>query len=501
MKPEELRLLAEKSIEKGLVALLERQVQPGRFTLWPYEQGGYAFLTPYALDYLLSAGEAGYRVPEELLRAARQETLALLQGSARSQDGLRLMAYAAWVYVRSGQRFTGLPRLIKNLDAGLKDWRKEPAAALLAACYRMMRQDAEAEEIIRTVRAIDESGKSRRYGGWFYSRLWENSLLLSAISRHFPERLDSLEGRKALVQVINEVSGGGYSTAGAAQAIRAIADYAAANLGGKPELSIRALASDKSVLPLEAAGEMVRRIAAGHEAAFFNFAGAEGLYWQINADGFDRRPEPPQARKLSARARYIPADGKKLEELSQGDEVFVLITAGASEPSDNVAMTSLIPGGFEMVISKGGRLMGGGAEAAPERRSAPDYAEDDADEDGGDEDEGDYAEESEVEEEVAGWDAESPAARPNAAYMREAREMLSSSGLEGMSGEVMPVVYVERREDRMVIYASLDSRDKVFVYRIKAVNKGLFTLPGLFAEALYDPDARAVSAAGKIEVK
>jgi uncharacterized protein YfaS (alpha-2-macroglobulin family) len=70
-----------------------------------------------------------------------------------------------------------------------------------------------------------------------------------------------------------------------------------------------------------------------------------------------------------------------------------------------------------------------------------------------------------------------------------------------MNGEVMPVAYVERREDRMLIYASLDSRDKVFVYRIKAVNKGLFTLPGLFAEALYDPDARAVSAAGKIEVK
>ena len=40
-----------------------------------------------------------------------------------------------------------------------------------------------------------------------------------------------------------------------------------------------------------------------------------------------------------------------------------------------------------------------------------------------------------------------------------------------------------------------------FIYRIKAVNKGTFSLPATFAEALYDPDARARTEVGTVEVK
>jgi uncharacterized protein YfaS (alpha-2-macroglobulin family) len=65
----------------------------------------------------------------------------------------------------------------------------------------------------------------------------------------------------------------------------------------------------------------------------------------------------------------------------------------------------------------------------------------------------------------------------------------------------LALVHVERREDRMVAYATLDSQDRVFIYRIKAINKGRFTLPGVFAEALYDPDARAGTEAGVVEIK
>ncbi|MDR2051216.1 MAG: hypothetical protein LBQ63_05540 [Deltaproteobacteria bacterium] len=488
MNAAQLRERSEKAVEKGLIALQERQVYPGRFSLWPYGGRATPFLTTYGLDYLLSAREAGYRVDEELFRNARQENLALLQSLPRGPDALRAVSYAAWVHVRSGQSFTGLPQLVKHLDAGFRDWRKEPAAALLAACYQMMQQTGEADNLIREVKADD--GK-KNYQGWFYSRLWDNSLLLSVLARHFPERLENLEGRKALVQVINDVSGNAYSTPGAVQAVRALADYAGAHLESKPGLELSARDAAGKALPIPAEGELVKRLSLGGEAAEFRFAGAEGLYWQISADGFDLKPQPVQPRKIIVKASYLPAGGKKLSELAQGDEVYVLLTASAAERIDNVAITSLIPGGFEMVIAKGGRIVGGG-DSGEGRGGAGDAGEYSWDEDE------EYSEEEEYAEEESSWDLESVEAVPNPARIQETRAMLAEAGL---SGSPLALVHVERREDRMVAYASLDSQDRVFIYKIKAINKGRFTLPGVFAEALYDPDARAGTGAGVVEIK
>ncbi|MCL1890321.1 MAG: hypothetical protein FWF99_07480, partial [Desulfovibrionaceae bacterium] len=463
------------------------QVYPGRFSLWPYDSYCYPFLTVYSLDYLLSAREAGYRIPEELFRDTQNATRALLQSAPQSLEGLRTISYAAWVYVRSGQRFTGLPQLIRDLDNNLnKKWRSEPSAALLAACFKMMQQDKEADELLKNVRALD--GKSYT-NSWFYCRLWENSLFLTALARHFPEQLTSYEGNKALVQIINDVGSGDYSSPCAAQAVRAIADYAASNLGRKENLLLQALDAQGKILPGEGAGEALKRLSLGHEAASFRFSGAEDLYWQISADGFDLNPAPPKAAKISLATRYIPAGGKKLEDLGQGDEVYVLISAAATAATDNVAITSLLPGGFEMVISKAGQIVGGGASG---RARSPDREDDDDDGEYNDEDYEDH------DDRDSSWNLDETASYPNQTHMREAMAMLEEAGIQG---QPMNLVHVERREDRMVAYASLGKDERLFIYRIKAINKGKFTLPSAFAEALYDPEARANTGPGSLEVR
>lgn len=494
MSPAQLRARSEKAVNRGIVALLEREgAVPGRFVLWPYQSYAYPYLSVYALDYLLSARESGFHTPEELLRNAGLGVFNILQGLPDSPDSLRLFSYAAWVYVRSGQRLSSLPQVVKHLDASFKGWRAEPAAALLAACYRMMRQDKEAEELIQGVKALD-SKQAYRSGSWFYSRLWDNSLLLSSLAGSFPERLSGPEAQKALVHIINDISGNSYSTSSAAQAVRAIADYAAARVESMPGLSLTARDASGRELPAQAAGELIKRLSLGSEAAEFRFAGAEGLYWQISADGFDLKPREAQARKLIAKVAYIPVGGKKLEEVSQGDELWVLLTASAAEPLDNVAITSLLPGGFEMVISRYGRLSGGG-NATPRGEDADDY-------EGAPESEGPEGyDEEEVEEDTGAekdWLMGETRPEFNSARMEETRAMLAEAGLRGSP---MRLVHVERREDRVIAYASLDQNESVFIYRVKAINKGRFTLPGIYAEALYDPDARAVTSPGALEVK
>jgi hypothetical protein len=61
--------------------------------------------------------------------------------------------------------------------------------------------------------------------------------------------------------------------------------------------------------------------------------------------------------------------------------------------------------------------------------------------------------------------------------------------------------WTDRREDRMIVFATLTPQVQRFTYQIRAVNRGSFTLPPVTVEAMYSPTLRAGSAAGKIEVQ
>ena len=60
--------------------------------------------------------------------------------------------------------------------------------------------------------------------------------------------------------------------------------------------------------------------------------------------------------------------------------------------------------------------------------------------------------------------------------------------------------YSDVREDRVVFFTSLAPTVKEIVYRIKATNQGEFTIPGVFAQSMYDPAILGRGAAGKMTV-
>ncbi len=62
--------------------------------------------------------------------------------------------------------------------------------------------------------------------------------------------------------------------------------------------------------------------------------------------------------------------------------------------------------------------------------------------------------------------------------------------------------YVDRREDRLVLYADISPDIREYVYRAKAIAKGKFVVPPPYAESLYQRDIFAQGgAAGSLEVK
>ncbi len=490
--PQQAREDAVKAVNKAVLALKERQPQSGRFSLWPRDNYTYFFLTAYAFDFLLSAREAGFNVPEDLYDSARRETAAIIAAMPGNMEMARISAYGAWVQARSGKLVMNLPQFERYCDEHLKGWRSDITAALVASCYSMMKQNKEAEALIKNVN-LNKAAEGWGYGGWFFDRLWADGVYLNVITRNFPERLGEQATRATLENAVNGAADGRYTTTGSVQAVRGIASYAMANSAANSDVTLSVQDKNHKAFDLGGitpAGELVKRLrlegGLASQSAEFKFTGGKGLYWQISADGFDLTPPQKSSKGINLKVAYIPVDKKPIDQLAQGDEVYVLITANSLKPVDNVAISSLIPGGFEMVISRAGEIVGGGT--SDEENGSEENGESEEEEYENEE----YSEEEPMEQGVT-------AAHPSRAHMNDVRAMLDAAGLNQYNP--MSLVHVERREDRMVLFTSLDTGDTVFIYRIKAVNKGSFTQPAVFAEALYDRDLRANTAPERLEVK
>ena len=73
----------------------------------------------------------------------------------------------------------------------------------------------------------------------------------------------------------------------------------------------------------------------------------------------------------------------------------------------------------------------------------------------------------------------------------------------GDEGDELPagVKHHERREDRMLIFADLTADGLTFTYRIRAVNRGMFTVPPVQAEAMYDQRLYGHGDSGTMEIR
>ncbi len=68
-------------------------------------------------------------------------------------------------------------------------------------------------------------------------------------------------------------------------------------------------------------------------------------------------------------------------------------------------------------------------------------------------------------------------------------------------GNSYAVKAVEPREDRMIVHLDATPDLKEISYKVRVTARGKFILPAAAAQALYEADARASTAAGTITVE
>lgn len=442
---------SEASFSRLMPVLRTRQNAEGGFGLWVASPEADEFATVYAVHLLIEARADGLAVPEDMLQKSMGYIQNLASSPADDLAGMRVRAYAAYLLTRQGTVTTAiLSTLREALRANFKEqeWRKDLAAAYLAASYQLLKQETMAEDLIKTpARQLGQITSAYSYQN-YYDPLIHDAQTLYLLARHFPARLQAMPPAifQAIVKGLQDNRYNTLSSAYLLLAYDAYMDAVTTDVAGQMAITAIDKAGQKQALTLPV--NLAPRVSLPDtaEKLLFEGPGSLQLFYAVAESGFDRQPPTsPLNKGMEIIRTYLNAQGEEIDHAALGEEITVKLRVRAigRDNIDSIAIQDLLPGGFEPVIQN------------------PDTAA------GSDEDQ-----------------AESPSAW---------KDRLATGGN-------WRAYYADIREDRVVLYGSVGNELAEYQYKIKATSAGVFNIPPVYAEAMYEPTVQAHSGSGKMRV-
>lgn len=342
----EMRKQIDTNIQTGIERLRGYQNSDGGFAYWPGNARADDWATTYAGHFLVEATRQGYAVPPEMLDA----WVAYQQRRARSWatgSGVQQLdqAYRLYVLALAGKPETGAMNRLReagNLGSAAR-WQ-------LAAAYHLVGMPEAAGDLVGndTFAIADYQGEGPTYGSVLRDRaLVLNSLVLTGRERRAKEFADLIARELA--------SEKWYSTQSVAQALIAMARYAGGAVGSEP-MSFSYVVADQATRVSESQA-LVRRELPGFPDTGSRLEVANGsnrkLYGTVVVEGVARAgAETEQSNGLRIETSYTDMKGNPLDvaRLKQGSDVVaeVVITNTSGRELSNVALTHIVPSGWEI---------------------------------------------------------------------------------------------------------------------------------------------------------
>jgi alpha-2-macroglobulin len=441
---------ADKSFADALAVLRSRQNAEGGFGLWTASVEADEYASVYAIHMLIEARERDMNVPPDLMAKSNSYLTQLAASPARDLHDVRSRAYAAYLLTRQGTvTTTYLAALRETLDKKYSMpknlWSNDSIAVFLAASYRLMKDDRQANALmdapLAQLVAANEPYRYERY----YDPTIRDAQTLFIASRHFPERARRLDfgTMSGMMKTIQE---GRFNTHSAAFVILALDAYAAQvsnNVIGR--MTVAEIGRDGKSLPITLPQNLVPRANFSANAAKLKLGNDSNVptYYAIAESGFDKSPPMTELKSgMEVIRDYVDAEGKPLTTVKVGQEVTVRLKLRSVGRGfiPNVALVDLLPGGFEPVLNP---------------IDAPDV------------------------------------------------QPAKKGGFVNRLGNVggWNVEYADVREERVVLYGTVGKDISEYRYRIRATNVGTFIVPPAYGESLYERDVQARSQPGKIVVE
>jgi alpha-2-macroglobulin len=354
---------AAKTLDGTLRTLRTRQNAQGGFGLWTASVQADEFASVYAVHMMLEARELdvpGAGVPPDLLQKGIDYLQQLAGSNPADLYAARNRAYAIYLLTRNGAVTTPLVAgLRETLDAKYAaTWKTDATASFMAATYQLLKQEKPAAELLGPLtKQLENGGADHRYAAYSDPTI-RDAQLLYLLSRHFPARLKALEP-KTFARFVTPLANGRYNTLSASMSILAI-DAMARTLGTDAlgKLAAAQIDAQGKATALTLPSNLLPRAAFDAGTVKLKLANDSALttWYAVTQTGFDRTPPITELKAgLEVLREYVGADGKPLTAVKIGDEITVKLSLrgvaaqGSSAVVGNVAMTDLLPGGFEPV--------------------------------------------------------------------------------------------------------------------------------------------------------
>jgi alpha-2-macroglobulin len=438
----------------GLLSVLQsRENDVGGFGLWASSPETAEFATVYAAHFLVEAKERGRKIPPEMLTGVNDWLTRFAATPASSLEAGRIRAYAVYLLARQGIKANAA---LANVEQELsrrytQAWPGDLAAAYLAATYRLMQRNNDADRIVRNVPWAQQ--KREWNDEIYYDALVHDAQLLYLLARHFPARL-SASPPPAFEALSSAISGNRNNSLSAAYTLLALDAYAkVAAAAGKLAITEVGKDGQERALTLPAGSMPKVSISEGATKVEFTKDGAMLAYYVVNESGFDRNVSASEIKQgVEIIREFLDLKGNPLAQPKIGEEFLVRLRLRATQRDrqQQIAVVDLLPGGVEPVL-----------ELQPP-----------------------------VDTSNAGAD---PAfQRGQAGFSR------LPIGL-GDKSNWRPY-HIDVRDDRVVLYGDATKDAATFVYRVRATNAGIFQAPPPFAEGMYDRTVVGLGVGGRLEI-
>jgi alpha-2-macroglobulin len=440
--------------QKLLSVLRTRQNAEGGFGLWGASPEANDFASVYAIHVLMEAKAAGIVVPEDMLQKALGYLQTLAASPASELEMVRVRSYAAYLLTRQGiVTTTILSSLRENLRANFKEtvWRNDLVAVYLAASYQLLQQQAVADDLINSpIKQLGATPDETYQYQYYYDSMIRDAQTVYVLAKHFPERLQALPPT-VFQTIAKNLTEDRYNTLSSAYLLLAYSAYvdvvppkllqqmaiAAVDASGQSQN----LALPNSFMPRVSFPDSTKKL-------HFSADSSIPMYYAVSESGYDQlSPTKDIKDGLEINRVYLNAKGEIVDKVALGEEITVQLRIRTIDRDyiDNLVVQDLLPAGFEAVLQNP-------AEQTTE------------------------SSEGEGDDNQAWW-----------------KDRLRTGGK-------WTPQYADIREDRVVLYGYINKDLAEYQYKIKAISAGVFNVPPVYANAMYEPTLRARSRAGTVTV-
>lgn len=484
------------SITSLVRILRSRQMADGGFSLYENLSGrSHPAASLHAILILIELKDRKLADVNDLLLRAKPYLLAAQvspggQASAKTVSNYRFWAEALYLSARMKiVNGASLAALKQELDQLFKDdWHKDITALFVAGTSRLYKQDDQAEKLFSKFEIEDSKKDVYEFSDFsYFDSLSKNALLIYLSALHAGEsykRIIDTNKWAELTTVLNQ----NIHTFSASYLLLAFEAMEQRSAATPAVVTLKAAGPEKTwvdLQPTQTGRFNIWSVPLTTEEVQLSTTASLPLFYAYQNSGFASDPQLAEVKdKVEVNRQYQDQTGKAITAVKIGDEVDVTLAIRSTDEKyhSHVAIVDLLPGGFELIPQRNlNRLDSGATEDAPgaEQEMAPQEGEDPA---------------------VPSEGAES---EEGAYFKFPFSQLIPKAYAQTVATQAASIDadFIDQRDDRVVIYATVRPDVQYFKYKIKAVAEGRFHIPPAFAEGMYDRNLRFVGPAGWIEVK